>query len=251
MTENNNRRFLREVFVLGFFIALGLTLAAYVLSTGVINFRLSGRYVTVKGLAEREVKADLAIWKIRFRSSGNDLLRTNAKIAEDVKIIEDFLKQFNLLADEIEFAAPRVIDLFAREYGFEKTPINRYIIEASLNVRTTKVNQIEMASQKAIELIHKGVQLDEGSYGANPAYLFTKLNDLRPEMLRDATKSARALAEQFAADSKSKVGSIKQAYQGTFTIGSFSHGDQDVGDERLTPKKRVRVVSTIDYFLVD
>jgi hypothetical protein len=238
-------------FLLGITIALGLASAGYLVARGITHFRLSGRYVTVKGLAEKEVMSDMAIWKIRFKASGNELGKTNDKITNDLKVIMNFLKNNGLAEDSIELSAPRVIDLFAREYGPEKPSPNRYIIEASITVRSTEVDKVKRASGKSIELIQHGIALDEGSYGANPSYIFTKLNDIRPAMLAEAAKSARILAEQFAADSLSTVGPIRQANQGTFTIGSIAQSDHDSGDEKLTIKKKVRVVSTIDYFLID
>lgn len=165
--------------------------------------------------------------------------------------MKQFLLKFGITETEIESSAPRVIDLFAREYGPERAPPSRYIVEAAVVVKSNKVDQIVSAAQKAIELITMGIVLDENSYGPNPSYLFTRLNDLRPELLAEATKSARSLAEQFAKDSQSKVGPIKQANQGTFTIGSYGQGDGEGFEDRITPIKRVRVVSSVDYFLID
>lgn len=238
--------------ILGLCFALGPALAGYFVGHSITNFKLGGRYVTVKGLSEREANSDLAIWKIRFKATSNDLTKTNETITEDKNKIINFLKNNGISENEIDFPAPRVIDLYAREYGPEKLPPNRYIVEALIRVKSNKVETIEMASKKASELIQAGVAIDENPVGANPAYVFSKLNDIRPQMLAEATKSARVLAEQFATDSGSKVGPIKQANQGTFTINSIDQGDEgDFQGAYRTPRKIVRVVSTIDYFLVD
>lgn len=251
MTLSEKNRTLMFAAFIGLCLGIGLAVCGLFVHNGIVNFRKSGRFVTVKGLAEREVKADLAIWKIRFKASGNDLMVANEKITLDIGTIREFLKKFGIADSEIEFLAPRVVDLLTREYGPERLPTNRYVIEATMQIKTPQVDQIVMASQKAIELIKAGVVLDENTYGVNPSYLYTRLNDIRPELLAEATKSARTLAEQFANDSNSKVGPIKQANQGTFTIGSYGQGDGEGFEDRLTPIKRVRVVSSIDYFLLD
>lgn len=249
MASHEQRSSYVSATILGLCAGLGIALCGYFIFNGMVSFRKSGRFVTVKGLAEREVKADLAIWKVRFKVADNSLTAANEKVANDMLKVKEFLRQFSIEESEMELSAPRVIDLFAREYGPERLPPNRYIIEAALVVKTKKIDQIVNAAQKAIELIKMGIVLDENSYGANPAYLYTRLNDIRPQMLAEATKSARALAEQFAEDSASMVGPIRQANQGTFTIGSYEQSEG--GDERSTPMKRVRVVSSIDYFLID
>ncbi len=253
MTSMNfTPRIMTAAAILGLFFAMGPATAGYFVGRAIGHFKLSGRYVTVKGLAEREVNADLAIWKIRFKATSNDLTKTNERINQDKERIVAFLKKNGVSESEIEIPAPRVIDLYAREFGPERLPPNRYIVEALIRVKSTKVETIEMASKKASDLIEAGVAIDEISGAANPAYVFSKLNDIRPQMLAEATNSARALAEQFAADSGSKVGPIRQANQGTFTIGSIDQGDEsDFGSAYRTPKKIVRVVSTIDYFLKD
>jgi uncharacterized protein len=231
-------------------IAIGLIAGCLILGSALKQFRMSGRYVTVKGLAERDVVADVAVWKIRFKAADNDLATANTKALSHINTVQTFLLGHGIKSEEIDIGAPRVIDLFAREYGPERTPPNRYIIEAMVGVKTNNVSNIQMASRKAIDLIKAGIVLDEAAYGTNPSYIFTKLNDFRPAMLAEATKSARTLAEQFAADSGSKVGPIRQANQGVFTIGG-SQSDEGGGQETATVKKRLRVVTTIDYFLID
>jgi uncharacterized protein len=251
--KHHHKIFFIVLFILA--IAIGNALAGWFISRGIAQFRSSDRYVTVKGVAEKTVKADMAIWDIGYKLTGDDLALLTTQSLDNQKNIIDFLMQKGFSKEEIQPQATTVLDQFAREYGDSKTP-HRYIITGTITLRTDKVDLLMQAGQASAELIQKGIILaNKNDYGPNPRYLFTKLEELRPAMLQQATKSARLVAEQFAADSGSHVGAIRHASQGVFQIMSTnSNAGESYGadtDQAGSINKVIRVVSSIDYTLTD
>lgn len=242
---------LRNNTVLGVLLALGLILGGWVLGAQIKATRLSDRYVTVKGLVERKVKSDLAIWPLPYKEAGNDLGALYAKTEADKKTILQFLAEQGIQSNEIEIGVIRVVDTQANEYGGGNTPAHRYIVEQPITVRTSRVDQVAAAAQKTIQLLQKGVVLG-GNPGQGLSYKFTSLNAIKPDMITEATRNARAAADRFAADSGSKVGAIRQANQGVFSIlaadgGEAGEGGFGTADSSLM--KTVRVVTSVDYYL--
>ncbi len=233
--------------VLGVAIGLGLAVFGHYIEQGLVKFRSADRVVSVKGLAEKEVKSDLGVWNITFKTVGNDLETSYAGIATAQKNIEAFLTANGFAANEISLGGMQVTDLMAREYGTaEVKPEFRYILRNKVIVRTADVDKIERALQASNQLVKEGVLLED----LNSRYFYTQLNAIRPEMLAQATQSARTLAEQFAKDSGSQVGQIRQASQGVFRILPRDGAEGDFGTEDTSSVyKKVRVVSTIDYEL--
>lgn len=234
--------------ILGIAIGIGLATCGEFIAHGFAEFRAADRVVTVKGLAEKQVKADLAVWNIAFKIVGNDLETTYTGIQAAQTKIDDFLKSQGFAAEEISVAGMQVTDLYAREYGTSDVkPEYRYILRNQVLVRTTAVDKIALALQASNALVKNGVLLEDLN---SVKYFYTQLNAIRPEMLALATESARALAEQFAKDSGSKVSQIRKANQGVFKILPRDGAENDFGMEDTTSVfKKVRVVSTIDYAL--
>jgi uncharacterized protein len=238
---------------LGFLIALGLIIGGWILGAEIKATRLSDRYVTVKGLVERKVKSDLAIWPLSYKEAGDNLATVYAKTEADRKIILEFLDQQGMQTSEIELGILRVVDTQANEYGGNPAP-HRYIVEQQITVRTSRVDQVAAAAQKTMQLLEKGIVLNSNQ-GQGLAYKFTALNSIKPDMITEATRNARAAADRFAADSGSKVGAIRQANQGVFSIlpadQSSDTGEGGEGgygtDSSLM--KTVRVVTTLQYYL--
>jgi hypothetical protein len=237
------------------FLALGLIIAGWVLGDQIKATRLGDRYVTVKGLVERNVKSDLGIWPITSKEAGDDLASVYAKTDADKQAILQFLDQQGIQANEVDLEVLRVVDTQANEYGGTRAP-KRYIVEMPITVRSSRVDQIAAAAQKTMLLLQKGVVLSSNSGMPNQGltYKFNGLNAIKPDMITEATRNARAAADRFAADSGSKVGSIRQANQGVFSIlpadqGSSTGegGDGNSADSALM--KTVRVVTTVQYYL--
>ena len=249
MPDNDTRS--RDTVLLGVLLATGLIIGGWVLGAQIKATRLSDRYVTVKGLVERKVKSDLAIWPLTYKEAGNDLAALYAKTEADKKTILKFLGDQGIQPNEIEIGVIRVVDTQANEYGGGTRSPNRYIAEQPITVRTSRVDQVAAAAQKTIQLLQNGVVLG-GNPGQGLSYKFTSLNAIKPDMITEATRNARAAADRFAADSGSKVGSIRQANQGVFSIlpadgASEGEGGYNAGDSSLM--KTVRVVTSVDYYL--
>lgn len=232
------------LFFLGFFLCLGLITSSWLLSKAVYSIKAADRYVTVKGLAEREVDSDLVIWPVSFIETGNDLAVLHEQINRKQQAVEQFLTKSGITPAEISTNPPVVTDLEARKYdtGNRKREF-RYLAQATLTVRSTDLPLVRSIMERSTDLVKQGIVLASDDYQNRPDYLFTGLNSIKPAMIEQATKNARLAAEQFARDSGSRVGSIRKARQGLFTIT-----DRD----RNTPyRKIIRVVTTVDYFLQD
>jgi len=237
-----------------FWLALGLVIGGWVLGVEIKATRLSDRYVTVKGLVERTVKSDLAIWPLSYKEAGDDLPSVYAKTEADKKAILDFLDQQGIKPSEIELGVVRVVDTQANEYGGMNRAPRRYILEQPITVRTSPVDQVAAAAQKTIQLVQKGIVLNSNP-GQGLTYKFTGLNSIKPDMITEATRNARAAAERFALDSGSKVGSIRQANQGVFSILPADQGSDtsELGEGAFAADssmmKTVRVVTSVQYYL--
>lgn len=224
----------------GLLLALGVAYAGYAVSDGLRTLRTGDRYVVVKGLAEREVPADLVVWPITFSETGNDLGEIYDRIQANAGRIAGFLDENGLGDAEASLSPPRVQDHMADGYRQEQ-PRNRYRAEVTYTVRSGDVAAIKAAMEASGELIRSGVAFTP--WGAPTQFFFTGLNDIKPELLGEATAQARLAAEQFARDSGSRVGGIRTANQGVITIG-----DRDSNTPEI---KRVRVVTTVVYGLRD
>lgn len=231
-------------------LALGVSAGGWLAGTGFARMRTADRTVSVKGVAEREAQADLAIWPLRLVATDDDLGRANAALERNVQQVRAFLRDNGLdsTAAEITVQEFRVED--ARTMGgYSNTA--RYIIRQTLVVRSSNVNQVQAASQRVPELVRNGVVLSSGQEygGGGPTFVFTKLNDLKPAMIAEATARAREGAEQFAKDARSELSGIRTASQGVFEI---LPRDQAAGiSEESQVTKRVRVVTTVVYGLND
>jgi len=229
-------------------VSLGLTLAGGFIGHGFASGRASDRYVEVKGLAEREVTADLALWPLRYVSTGDDLSAAQAQITRNTRQVFAFLNRTGIDTTSVQLQALEVSDAFANRFPGERGG-PRYVIQQPVMVRSRSPEVVLAASQRVSELVGAGVVLSSsGEYGiGGPTFLYTRLNQLKPSMVKEATANARAAAEQFAADSRSELESIRQASQGVFVI---LPRDQAPGvNEGAQLRKIVRVVSTVQYFL--
>jgi hypothetical protein len=230
-------------------LAVGVALAGWWTGSGFAEGRRADRFVTVKGVAEREVEADLALWPMQFVVADNDLSRAQARMQEAGREVREFLARNGLQAGEVALQDLSVTDTQANRYGGQPATF-RYVLSQTLMVRTDRPQALFDASQRVGELIEAGVVLSsDGPWAGGPTYLFTRLNDLKPPMIAEATANARAAAEQFAKDSGSPLGPIRQANQGLFVILPRDPAP-GVQEERQRAKV-VRVVTTIEYLLGD
>jgi hypothetical protein len=234
-------------FVIAVLMAGAIAYAGCAIGHGISSLAENARVVTVRGLAEREVKADLALWNIGYVATGNDLNALQAKVEGDSETIRAFLKQAGLTDEAIIELPTNMVDLMSRDYRSEGADQSRYIVNAGLRVRTDQVDLVkELSGLKIGALIKAGVTLREGQ---PPEYIFTKLKEAKPEMVAEATEDARRAASQFAKDSGAKLGAMKTASQGVF---QFLPRDAAQGVmENYEINKTLRVVTSTEYFLVD
>ena len=231
-------------------IGVGVALAGLFISRGFVEFRTADRYVTVKGVAERDVTADLALWIFRIVGSSDNLSRAQAEIDRGVDTIFAFLTRYGVDTTGAERQGLEVTDRFASGYGKTEDGGPRFVVQQTLMVRSEDPELMQAASAHLGELVEAGVVLKSGrGYGpTSPVFIFRKLNDIKPAMIAEATAAAREAAEQFAADSRSTLGGIRNANQGVFVI---KPRDQAPIDEAGQLHKTVRVVTTVQYYLQD
>ena len=230
-------------------LAVAIALAGGLVGGGLVNFRMAERYVSVKGVAERTVKADVGLWPLRFVSAADALDAAQRKIEADRRAVIEFLGRHGLDSTQTELQGLEVVDTRTNVYQEARTA-SRFIISMTIMVRTSEPQKIQAASQGIGELVAAGVVLSSGGgYGSGPTYLFTRLNELKPGMLAEANANARKAAEQFAKESRSRVGGIRRASQGVFEILPRDQAPGIMEGSQL--QKTLRVVSTVDYFLRD
>ena len=223
-------------------LAIGMVALGAQVKQGINNFVAKDRVVTVKGLAEMEVPANKVTWPLMYKEVGNDLSTLYNKISHTNKAIVDFLQQKGITEDEISINAPEIIDMQAERYvGENKT--YRYNVTTVITVTSNKVDLVRNLISEQGELLKQGIAITGGDYRYNIQYDFTSLNEIKPQMIEEATKNAREAAQKFAKDSDSELGKIKRANQGQFSIEN-----RDANTHYI---KRIRVVTTIDYSLED
>ena len=210
-------------------IMLGLIVLGWFIYAGIGRFADRDRSVVVKGLSEREVVADQVIWPLAYRLAGNDLKSLYTQIEENNAVIVDF-------QEEITVAPASVTDLQAERYGYNNEDPFRYKAVSVVTVASDKIELVRSLMNKQGDLLKKGVVIAGDDYQFQTVFSFNGLNDIKPEMVAEATKNARATAQKFAEDSDSKIGKIRSASQGQFSI---SNRDQNT------------VVTTIEYSLKD
>jgi hypothetical protein len=229
--------------VLGAFLFLGLSMLGYLLGAAAIEFKEYERSVTVKGLSEREYEADIVIWPLQFTAASNDLGEMYRSIDDSTHKIRAFLEEAGIAADEITVSSPAITDKSAQQYGNQGRAEFRYTATQAVTVYSQNIGLVRQVMQRVSDLGKQGIVFTGGNYQAQTEYLFTRLNEIKPGMIEEATRKAREVAEKFAADSKSTLGKIKVASQGQFSIS-----DRDKNNPHI---KKIRVVSTVAYYLSD
>ncbi|WP_037490050.1 SIMPL domain-containing protein [Sphingobium indicum] len=218
-------------------LAIGVMSGGYLLGDGLKRARAADRSVTVRGLAEKDVTADLATWSISYSATGFDLPSVRAEIDNNTRELKAYFASLGFKPDALTPVGAGVNQ-------YLNNGVNNITITQRMLLRTTDIARAQRAVAQQFDLVRRGVTLQEGS---GMRYSFTKLNDLKPPMVAAATKDARNAAEQFAQDSGISVGSIKSATQGYFSIDARDGEGGDGSSD--TPYKKVRVVTTVDFYL--
>lgn len=223
-------------------LAAGVAAGGYFAGEGLLKARQLDRSVTVKGLAEQEHPANIAIWPIRFVRPANALQDLVTALEADAQRVRTFLLEHGFDESELTINPPAIVDKQANSYGDSNARF-RYAGTGLISVYTTKVDAVRNTKSLLSDLGKQGITLNADEYQSRVEYIFTGLNDVKPSMVEEATRNARSVAEKFAADSASTLGKIKTARQGQFSIV-----DRDSNTPHI---KKVRVVSTLEYYLAD
>lgn len=220
-------------------LALGMITGGYLLGNGLVRAKEADRSVTVRGLAERDVTADLAIWTIAYSATAPDLASAQASADRDSTEIRSFFRELGFPADALQ---PTGVNVSRSD----DNGVTKFTVRQRMTLRSNDIRRAQDAVRRQFELVRRGVVLDEGS---GIAYTFTRLNDIKPPMVDAATRDARASAEQFAKDSGTSVGTIKSATQGYFEVNARDGDSGQNWSASDTPYKKVRVVTTVDFYL--
>jgi len=234
-------------------LAIGIAVGGYFIGNGVYD-AFARRTVTVKGLAERDVVADMATWNINVSKVGGDLAAMQSAVDVDIARIKEFLLSAGFAESEIQNNRVQVRDNFA---GYSPIELkenmesgrnqSRYVIETGVMIRSNDVNLVDAASRRMGELVRHGITIKEDYSG--PMYIFNGLNDIKIGMIESATKNATEAGQQFAKDARARLGKIQSANQGVFSIESRDPTDRWSNDEKQSIYKKVRVVSTVTFYL--
>ena len=225
-------------------LAIGIVCLGALLKSGIEGFRDSERVVTVKGLSERTVEADHVLWPLQYKIIGNDLTTLYGAMETNNQKIIGFLKSNGISESDISVALPTVVDLYADRYVNTNDVRSRYNITATVTVTSKNIDQVLKAMNNTSTLLKDGLAVSSDEYGSSAiVFTFEGLNGIKPEMIQEATQSAREAAQKFAEDSSSKLGKIKSASQGQFSITD--------PDKNRPYMKQIRVVTTIQYYLKD
>ena len=228
-------------FYSGLFVMIGLIVLGMMMPRAVDKFRSFDRTVNVKGLCEKEVKADKVIWPVVYRVMANDVQSVYDQTDRNNAAIIDFLKAGGIKESEITVSVPEISDKYATEYGSNDRAF-RYIAKNVITVYTSDVDAVLALMSRQSDLLKKGIVTGGSNQWENPVeFKYEGLNEIKPEMIEEATRNAREAAEKFAKDSDSRLGKIKTANQGTFTIENR--------DSNTPYIKKVRVVTSVTYYL--
>ncbi len=227
-------------------LGAALIVSGFTIGKGLMNFRNFENTVNVKGLATKDVEADLAVWTIKHTATGDVLADVQRTIQSNSVKIDAYLKRSGLQKEDILTRKLEVTDLLAQPYRPENVQ-SRYIVSEIILVQSPNVDLVDKAFQNQGEILAQNISL-VAEQGLSPIeYIFTGLNDIKPEMIAEATKNARESAQQFARDTGANVGGLQYASQGVFQI--FPRNSENSYDERRYRYKTVRVVSTLQFYI--
>lgn len=237
--SNGNRNIL---LIAAIILAVGIVAGGYLLGDGLRRARMADRAVTMRGLAERNVTADLATWTVSFSAQGNELGAVQGEIERDARTLANFFRTQGFPVEAVTDVGVSVNSFYDSNRGENNVTVSRRV-----QLRTNDVMRARRAYARQFDLIRSGVAIQEGS---GMQYSFTRLNDIKPEMIAQATRNARESAQQFAQDSGAGVGGIRSATQGYFSIGARDGAATEEGmGGNDSPFQKVRVVTTIEFYL--
>ncbi|RUT30271.1 SIMPL domain-containing protein [Arsenicitalea aurantiaca] len=230
-------------------VAVGIAGAGFFVGESLVESRQPLRLVTVKGLAERDAQADLGFWPIKFTATAPTLEGARTALETSEGAVRSFLNARGFTEDEIAVQNIIVEDRLAG-YNAAGTPEDaRFVLTEEMLVTTGKVTELADASRNVADLLRAGVVMSSDAYSGGASFVFTGINALKSEMLTESTARAKETADQFARESGAQVGNIQTANQGVFEVLPAVEIPNDRPEKQIG--KKVRVVTTITYFLTD
>ena len=233
--------------IAGGLIGLGVASGGFLAGESLVKSRLGFRTVTVKGLAEREAKANIGFWPVRFVATGATLEEARTSLEKSQEAVKSFLKTHGFNDNDMQVQNIQVEDKLAGYNSQGVAPEFRFVLTEDILVKSSEVDKLADAARMIGDLLKSGVVFSSDAYNAGPSYIFTKVNELKGDMLTEATKRAREAADKFAAESGAKVGDIQNANQGIIEINPAVEIPNSLPEKQVN--KKVRVVTTITYFL--
>jgi uncharacterized protein len=231
----------RSFGLLGALLAAGLAIFGLLIGRAVQKGREFDRFLTVRGLSEREVKATVALWPLHFVVTAEELPALKIAMEQGRQTVQNFLRAQQIPAEEVSIGLPVVQDRIDRDYGPANADLPRYKAIVTLVVRSAAVDVVKRAIQNVDQLLDRGIRLTGNEHGDRTQFLFEEVNAIKPSMIQEATANARASAEKFAQDSRARVGAIRRATQGVLELYDR--------DSASPEQKIVRVVTTVEFFL--
>jgi len=231
---------------LGITLALGLIISTLIISNTVTRVKLANQTIMVKGYAERRIKSDLIIWKGLFTVRGAKLTEAYALLNRDLSLVKEYLVSKGVRENDIIVSSIKTRTFYGRdEQGKPTDQIAGYELEQQVEIHSNDVDKISGIAREATELINKGVRFQS----LEPQYFYTKLSDLKIEILAEATKDARIRAEQLAINSGCKVGKLRSAYMGVLQITkAYSTEVSDYGiNDTSSLEKDVKAVVSVSF----
>lgn len=232
-------RWVREAVIL----SIGLALIGFGVRSALLGVKERERVVTVRGLAERDLPADQVIWPLVYTELGNDLVLLHKTLERKNGVVLSFLRSNGFDSSEVTLSAPQISDLEAERYDRSKPIPYRYKATSIITVASGQVEEVRALMRRQAELLLQGVALSGEEWNYRSLFKFTALNEIKPAMIEEATKNAREAAVKFAEDSGSRLGKIRSATQGQFTVENR--------DDNTPHIKTIRVVTRVDYYLED
>lgn len=247
--ENKNNKEIKEIsgaiIACGFLLMLGLVVAGFFVRSGISSLSQTAS-VSVKGYAERDIISDLAIWNGRVSVSSPTLKEGFMLIKQQTDKVVEYLIKNNFKPEEIQLSTITQyedIEYFPaggnRKIGYKFTQ--------QVSIQGADIDKIIFIADKSTELILEGIDFESQQI----QYLYTKLDDLKIDMLAEATNDAKARAEQIAKTGGNKIKNIKSAQQGVFQITPrYSTDIYDYGmNDTYSKEKTIKSVVTITYNL--
>lgn len=232
--------------LLGVFLCVGIIIGTFIISKTVEQVKFQNQRITVKGYAERTITSDIASWRGQITARSTELVTAYDNLQADLNKVLSYLEQKGISRDDVDIASVITSIQYKRTAnGMTTNIVEGYNLVQPVSITSSNIEQIAEIANEITVLIQQGVEFDSFP----PQYFYTKLDDMKIELLGEATKNAYMRAEQLAENSGSKVGSLKYASQGVFQITPvYSTQVSDYGTyDTSTIEKNVKAVVTIEY----